>query len=110
VILVSCDLVSISDGTRDDKSKNLLATVRKLVVEKVPVIDEKDIILNATHSHSAPYCGTETDIENRYGVELDALSPLEYLEFMAGRVADGVVEAWSNRKPGGISYGLSHAV
>ncbi len=110
VILVSCDLVSISDGTRDDKSKNLLATVRKLVMEKVPVIDEKDIILNATHSHSAPYCGTGTDIENRYGVELDALSPLEYLEFMAGRVADGVVKAWSNRKPGGISYGLSHAV
>src|SRR5690606_22300935 len=29
---------------------------------------------------------------------------------MAGKVADAVAEAWENRKPGGISYGLSHAV
>ena len=110
VIFVSCDLVSISDGTRDEKSKSLLHTVRQLVTEQVTGIEENDIILNATHSHSAPYCGTETDIKNRYGVDLDAMSPYEYLEYIAGRIAGGVIEAWTNREVGGISYGISHAV
>lgn len=109
-IFISCDLVGISDGTRDDKSKSLLTTVRKLVSTKLPGVEENDIIINATHSHSAPYCGTETDIEKRYGVQLDAMSPYEYLQFMADRVANGVVEAWTNREAGGVSYGLSHAV
>lgn len=110
VVFVSCDLVGISDGTRDEKEKSLLTTVRRMVSEKIPEIAGSDIIINATHSHSAPYCGTETDIQKRYGIALNAMSPYEYLQFMAGRVAAAVSEAWSVRKPGGVSYGTSHAV
>src|SRR5690606_39184656 len=110
VVFVSCDLVGISDGTRDEKEKSLITTVRSMVSEKIPEIAGSDIIINATHSHSAPYCGTETDIQKRYGIALNAMSPYEYLQFMAGRVAAAVSEAWSVRKPGGVSYGTSHAV
>lgn len=110
VIFVSCDLVSISDGTRDEEEKSLLTTVRRLVSQKLSEINGDHIMINATHTHAAPYCGTATDIKQRYGVDLDAMSPYAYLSFMAGRVADAVVEAWEKRKPGGISFGLSHAV
>lgn len=109
-IFISCDLVGISDGTRDDAETNLVSTVRKMITSQIPGMSEKDIVLNATHTHSAPYCGTEKDISKRYGVDLDAMSPYEYLEFMADKVAEAAVKAWENRKVGGISYGLSHAV
>lgn len=108
--LISCDLVGISDGTRDDAETNLLTTVRRMITEKIPGVASADIVLNATHTHAAPYCGTDTDISKRYGVDLDAMSPYEYLEFMAGRIAEAAVKAWSDRQVGGISYGLSHAV
>ncbi len=109
-ILISCDLVGISDGTRDDAETNLVSTVRRMITSKISGMAENDIVVSATHTHAAPYCGTEKDISKRYGVDLDAMSPYEYLEFMAGKVAQAAVEAWTNRKVGGVSYGLSHAV
>ncbi len=47
---------------------------------------------------------------NRYGIELDVMTPSAYLDFMSDQIAAAAKEAWINRKPGGISYGLGHAV
>ncbi len=38
------------------------------------------------------------------------MQPREYIAFAAERIADAAVRAWHARKPGGISFGLSHAV
>ena len=38
------------------------------------------------------------------------MSPLDYSEFASDRIAKAVEEAWKSRKPGGVSFGLAHAV
>ena len=109
-VLVSCDLIGIADDLRD--------RVRELLKDLSPALDGKDIMINGTHTHAAPLTSTDdADVENRYGISLemiapgvDAMSPAEYSEFAAHRIAEVVRSAWSSRKKGGISFGLSTAV
>ncbi len=127
VIMVSCDLASISDELRD--------AVRERVQAASETIDPKDLFIGATHSHSAPdprmtpygmeVCRDEykkeslspryhSDQQTSYGMwpflDLGVMPPAEYLEFAANRIAAAVINAWKNRLPGGIAYGLGHAV
>jgi len=100
VIMISCDLVSIDKHLRD--------TVRGLLDESIPEINPEQVILNATHTHTGPFVGSAD--KNVYGIELDAMSPSDCLKDIAGRIARAAEQAWKSRKPGGISYGLGHAV
>lgn len=113
-ILVSCDFVAISDGMRDPS--DLRTRVRQLVKELSPSIKVDRIMLNATHSHSAPLV-SEMPVEEIYGVSLEMMSPdkelmspADYSEFAAQKLADAIVKAWNSRRKGGISFGLSKAV
>ena len=113
-IMVSCDFVAVSDGMRDPS--NLRARVRQLVKGLSPDIKVEHIMINATHTHSAPYV-TEMPVEEIYGVSLEmmspekeVMSPADYSEFAAQKIADAVVKAWNSRRKGGISFGLSKAV
>lgn len=96
-ILVACDLVAIRPGVQD--------RFRERVGPRLPGFDPQKLILNATHTHTAP-CTTEDlyDIPKQ-GV----IQPAEYLEFLLARLADAVVKAWEGRKPGGVSWALGHA-
>jgi hypothetical protein len=115
VIMISCDLISISDNMRD--------SVRNRINRSLPELLPEQIILNATHTHSGPqYSGGRkgvkddsvnskaSDIKNAYGVEFDAMEFSECLEFLSARIVKLAMEAWIKRKPGGMSYGLGHAV
>jgi hypothetical protein len=113
-IMVSCDFVSVSDGMRDPS--DLRGRVREIVNALSPEIKTENIMLNATHSHSAPYV-TEMPVEEIYGVSLEMMSPdnevmapADYSEFAAQKIAEAIVSAWNGRKRGGISFGLSKAV
>lgn len=113
-VIVSCDLSLIRRKTQEQ--------VRKLVKEQVPDLDVQKIFLSATHTHTAPALTDteETDFHPydfigswAYRIPADQtgiMRPLEYLEFLAERVSDAVVKAWKARKPGGMSFALSHAV
>ncbi len=101
-IIISCELVGINDNLRDE--------VRKQLKERLPEINPEQIILNATHTHTAPLINLDTDSKSFYGVELDAMSPSACLEFISVRIEKAAEDAWKGRKPGGISYGLGHAV
>jgi hypothetical protein len=101
-ILISCDLIGISDGLRDN--------VRNLLKESLPELSPEQVFLNATHTHTAPACNSENDIKSSYGIEIDALTPSECEKYIAERVAKAAEQAWKNRKPGGISFGLGQAV
>jgi len=109
-IMISCDLVAIYDGMHDRSDNNLRDNVRKLILESVPELSREHIFLNATHTHTAPYISSDNDSERIYGVRLDAMSPAECCEYISKRIAKAGVEAWKNRQPGGISYGLGYAV
>jgi len=101
-IMISCDLVSISDILKN--------TVRTLLKHTLPEVSSEQIFLNATHTHTAPTIGTNSDIIGMYGVDLGVMSPAECLKYISERVAKAAEEAWKNRKPGGISFGLGQAI
>jgi hypothetical protein len=97
-ILISCDLVAIDAAVLD--------RVRQQVGARIPDLDRRKVVLNATHTHTAPVM-TEGDYEiPKDGV----MQPAEYAEFLASRVAEAAVKAWASRRPGRVGWGLGHAV
>ena len=116
VIMVSCDLLYIVNPLRD--------RVRELVQQSVPEIDPKNIVLNATHTHNGPETYTVPEMSQKlaqyglevpeawsaWGIDLGVMPAPEYREFAAKRIAEAVEQAWKGRKPGGVSFGVGHAV
>lgn len=99
VIFVSCDTCYVPSPIFDQCCTAVRA--------KVPGIDTDRIIMNGTHTHTAPQI-----IKSIFypPVPDGVMTPAEYAELFVGRVAEAVAEAWKNRKPGGISFGLGTAV
>ena len=96
-ILVSCDLVAIRGGLQDQ--------LRKSLKSKLPDFDVNKIFLHATHTHTAPvtYGGA-------YDIPKDGvMQPAEYRRFFVKQAEQAVLQAWSGRKPAGMSWALAHA-
>jgi hypothetical protein len=96
MITVSCDLVQISDIL----SEKVLQAVQK----RLPGFDPKKLIINATHTHTAPV--TRPGI---YEIPSEAIQPEPYCEFAAERIAEAIEKAWKQRTPGSVTWGLGHA-
>ena len=96
VIFASIDMVVCRGGLLD-------AVVEKL--EKIaPEVPVDKIVLNATHTHAGPGVSPYGDISG-----LDILTSKETVDFLAGRVAEAVAEAWKNKAPGQVAYGYGFA-
>jgi hypothetical protein len=96
-VMVSCDLVAISDL--------LLGKVRRAVQERVPDLDLKKVFLNATHTHTAPV--TRPGV---YDIPQTGVMQVEdYCDFAALRIAGAIRQAWQGRRPGRFAFGLAHA-
>lgn len=112
VVWVSCDLVGIRRRSVD--------RIRRLIRESIPDFEPDNLIVSATHTHTAPSITDEfeTDLDpydfagswayriptNQPGV----IRPLEYLRFMEDKIAVAATRAWKERQPGAISHGLGH--
>ncbi|MBP86588.1 MAG: hypothetical protein CMJ64_07730 [Planctomycetaceae bacterium] len=97
-IFVSCDLVAIREGIAEK--------VRASLKDQIPDFDAGKLVLNATHTHTAPVM-----IEGKYELPAEGvMKPAEYVEFLCDRVAGAAVTAWKRRKPGRVAWGLGHAV
>ena len=109
-VMVSCDFVAIPNGLRD--------AVRNHLRQRLPELDPQLVLLNATHTHAAPEVRTESDQQQMPGgnvplwpgVDLDAMPSPDYVAFASKRIAEAVERAWKGREPGGIGFGLGHAV
>ena len=108
---------------------SLREDVMRLILEKmgrrVSEIKPEELIVFATHTHRAPDSRPAPVLAKRLkelGIELPPewtwwgmdlgieMTPLDYADFVAERVVDAVEQALKNRKPGGVSFGLGHAV
>jgi len=96
-IMVSCDLCVIRGGLDE--------MFRERVKSRIAGLDVRKLFLCATHTHTAPVTS-----DKNYAVPKGMMQPAGYREFFCDRVADAVVKAWEGRKPGGVSWGLGHAV
>ena len=99
-IMVSVDLVGITDGLMDN--------VKSLVGKRLPNLDVNKIILNATHTHTGPVLQNNENWP--YDIPENILQPAQYLEFASRQIADAAIEAWNSRQPAGMSWGLGQAV
>lgn len=96
-VMVSLDVVAV-DG-------RLLAAVRERLKTALPELHPGKLLLNATHTHTAPEMR-----EGNYEIPEGVLTPAEYLAFLTERVTGAVVAAWKARQPAGVSWALGHAV
>lgn len=115
VIMVSLDLVGVTDI--------LFERTRDLAKKTIPEIDADKIILNGTHTHTAPDQGTAPDLVRmhskhgisvpaawaKWGIDLGVMPAEEYIESAAKQIARAIGQAWKGRKPGGVSFGLTYA-
>src|SRR5690606_33125333 len=95
-VLVSCDLVTIPTELRD--------LIRQSVASRLPDLDPRKIIINATHTHTG---GVVRD--GWYTIPPEVTQVRDYQNFIATRVTDAISEAWGARVRGSASWGLSHA-
>ncbi len=101
-IMVSCDLLFIQATVQQ--------RLQEMVKTQLPDFDSHKLFLNATHTHTGPGL-IDTTFKGLYDVNDDAnvMKASEYADFFLGRVSKAVVNAWQNRKPGGLSWALGYA-
>jgi hypothetical protein len=118
VVMIAVDLVAASEYLKDQ--------IMEKVQTKYPQLESSKFIMNASHTHAAPVSRVSEELQalmRKYGIDLPlewasygvnmegyAMSPLQYIEFASDRISKAVISAWEERKPGGISYGVSHAL
>jgi hypothetical protein len=108
VIFVSCDRGGFRHKWYDEN--NFLPLIREAIRARSSDIDVNKVVLNATHTHTYPMT-----LIDQFGPEQEVLpegvmTAKESMDFTTERIADAVVEAWNNRKPAGVSFGLGTAV
>jgi len=106
VVFVGMDTVSISEPLRE--------AIRAGISE--PGLDPQKVIINATHTHTAPLNRIKAHgafrpwQDDEGGFTLDVVPAERYIEFAAAQIASGISEAWKNRAPGGVAFGQDYAV
>lgn len=97
-IWVSCDLCYVPDA--------VLILCRERLKRFAPDFPSEKLIINATHTHTAPEPPNSWYPPSPPGV----MTPAEYGEFLIERVAEAAAESWHTRKEGVVAWGYSHAV
>ena len=104
VVFVSCDTAVIP--------AYLIEECETKIKERSGSFPLDKLILNATHTHAAP--------ATRHGLhDYDAqpeetrdnlMQPPEYRDFMSDKIAEAVLESWSQRKQAKVAWGFARAV
>ncbi len=101
MVMITLDVVGITDV--------LLNSIREAVHGALPEIRPESIMVNAIHTHSAPYLNGGGMFREWLPREADMLDPAEYLKFLYERIIEAVRQAWESRRPGGVGFGFGIA-
>ncbi len=98
-VLISCDLVAIDAA--------IIEQVRQRIKDRIPGFAIEKLVLNATHTHTAPVMK-----EGDYEISKDGRHAAGGVCGVSHRrgLAEAAVKAWESRKPGRVGWGLGHAV
>jgi len=107
VIFVSCDLVCIRGGSDFyGKAEEFYKPVREQLQGRLPESLIDRLIINATHTHTGPLI-----MDGRHDLPSEGVMQLQdYRKFLFKRLGDLIVQAWENREPAQVAWGLGHAV
>lgn len=96
--------------------RQLVDLVRSEVAKKIADFDSKKLFLNAIHTHSAPSLAFNAKLAGVGAIawadaekDPEILSPDEFAAFAVPIIVDAIVEAWNNRKTGGIANTFGYA-
>lgn len=98
VLFLSCDLAH----------ERFKADLLRELEGRCPELDLSKLTVNCTHTHTAP--GMVRGVYEEPDHDPSFMNPDEFRLWLAARLADVVVEAWSSRKQGGLSRGFAYAV
>ena len=115
LVMVGCDLCEV-DREMQDRLRAALRTA-------LPGLAPEKIFLNATHIHTGPHTSVQQErmllplVGGNLPFELPrsaagsaVMTTPAYVDFLIGRLKEGILQAWKNRRLGGVSWALSHAV
>jgi hypothetical protein len=97
-ILISCDLVGVSDA--------LQRAVRERFARRVSDMPGEKVFLNATHTHTSMVL-EDGAYEHPGG---DVMTPAECTAWVADQAADAAAQAWEGRSPHTVATAFEHAV
>jgi len=84
----------------------VLDRIREEVKPRLEGFDVGKLFMSATHTHNAP-----VTVEGRYTLpDSGVMKPAEYVEFLAERVGEAIVQSWQKRRPGKVGWGRGQAV
>jgi hypothetical protein len=97
-ILLSCDIAVFRPV--------IPSPLRDRLREQLPAFDARKLVMTATHTHTSAVTEEGTYEIPKEGV----MQPGEYAAFLIDRLTEVCARAWNQRKPGGVSWALGHAV
>lgn len=116
LVIVSCDVGMVE--------RSLQERVRKLLHASLPDLDTNNLVLTSTHIHTGPATSEAQEqvlfpfidgvlpfpIEKKADDPPDLMTASAYSDFLVDRLKEAVLQAWSRRQSGGVSWALSRAV
>jgi hypothetical protein len=98
-VMVSCDLIAIPSQLDE-----AVAAAHDTITAACPGLDPAKIVLNATHTHTAP-----TIKGGRHALPAGTMTAEEYTSLAAERIVGAVIAAWRARAPGTMGWALGQA-
>lgn len=104
------DYVVFISGDFTSWENSFLHEVKEAAEAEIPGFDGSKILLNATHTHSAPRHQLQTGYDKAPTDRVDIVDHLQYRAFLRRQMVDAIREAYTGRKPGSFTYGYSTAM
>ena len=77
--------------------------------QRIPGFNGEKILLNATHTHTAPRFQLSTGYDKAPTDRLEIYPHLQYRQFLVTSMVDAIEEAYLGKKPGSFAYGYGSA-